>query len=156
MVYRPPPPYYDNIANHYLQSLIKCFTQFTNSSQTNIIVGNFNCPGINWDSFTSPSDNISNSLFTYMVESGFQQFVNFATRNSNILDLVFTDCEQIIHSITQAPPLGHSDHATVEFSLVCSPTDLASSRHKTNPQSLNNWDWSNANFLWYSEVYIVY
>jgi len=37
-----------------------------------------------------------------MVESGFQQFVNFATRNSNILDLVFTDDEQIIHSITHA------------------------------------------------------
>lgn len=144
------PPYYDNTANHYLQLLIKCFTQFTTGSQTNIIVGDFNCPSIDWDSFTSPNDNISNSLLTYMVESGFQQFVNFGTRNSNILDLVFTDDEQIIHSINQAPPLGHSDHVTVEFSLVCSPspspTDFASSRHETNPQSLSNLDWSNANF----------
>jgi len=160
-VYRPP--YYDNIADYYLQSLIKCFTQFATSSQTNIIAGDFNCPGINWDSFTSPSDNISNSLLTYMVESGFQQFVNFATRTSNILDLVFTDDEQIIHSITLAPPLGHSDHATVEFSLVCSHTDLTSSRHKSKPQSLKNLDWSNANFHgiqeyiscinWYELVY---
>ena len=45
VVYRPP--YYDNIAYHYLQSLIKCFTQFTTCSQTNIIVEDFNCPGIN-------------------------------------------------------------------------------------------------------------
>jgi len=79
------PPYYDNIASHYLQSVIKRFTQFNTSSQTNIIVGDFNCPGINWDSLTFLSDNISNSLLICVVKSSFQQFVNFATRNSNIL-----------------------------------------------------------------------
>jgi len=74
VVYRPP--YCGDVANHYLQILINRFTQFATNSKTNIIVGDFNCPGINWNSFTSTNDIVSNSLLKYMVESGFQQFVN--------------------------------------------------------------------------------
>ena len=61
------------------------------------------------------------------------------------MDLVFADDEQIVHSITQAPPLGHSD-VTVEFSLVHSTFDPAPSNYITSPRSFKNLDWSKADF----------
>ena len=68
-LYRPPNN--DESAICYLSLLLKCFTVFANNHQTNIIVGNFNCPGIDWDSFTSPNDAINKLFLNYMIEAGF-------------------------------------------------------------------------------------
>ena len=69
VVYRPPNS--DESAISYLNVLLKCFTVFAHNHQTNIIVGNFNCPGIDWDSFTSPNDTINKLFLNYMIEAGF-------------------------------------------------------------------------------------
>ena len=65
VVYRVRPPHNDESASCYLNLLLKCFTVFATNHQSNIIVGDFNCPGIDWDSFTSPNDTIDKLFLNY-------------------------------------------------------------------------------------------
>ena len=55
-----------------------------------IFAGDFNMPQIDW-LIPKPlnNDNINISFLNCMVNNGFEQIVNVATRGSNILDLVF-------------------------------------------------------------------
>ena len=46
-VYRPP--YSDCAAEQYLHLLIECFKQYTEGTQINVIVGDLNCPKIDWN-----------------------------------------------------------------------------------------------------------
>ena len=43
--------------------------------------------------------------------------VNFNTRNENLLDLILTDDELSVVTVGSHPPIGHSDHSVIEFSL---------------------------------------
>ena len=86
--------------------------------QTNIIVGDLNCPKIDWPAASCSSDCISKSLLKFTVEAGFSQFVDFATRGSNILDVILADDDQVITEVTSDPPIGHSDHLMIKFKLA--------------------------------------
>jgi len=50
--------------------------------------------------------------------TGFYQFVDFATRGSNILDIILADDDQIITVTTPGLPIGLSDHLTINFTLT--------------------------------------
>jgi len=49
------------------------------------------------------------------MESGYYHFVNFPIRGVDVLDVIVSDDPLIVNSVSAAPPLGHSDHLTVEF-----------------------------------------
>ena len=57
------------------------------------------------------------SLLSFVSQYGLSQFVHFATRGENTLDIVLSNDEQIVSSISSTPPLGHSDHNMVNFTL---------------------------------------
>jgi len=65
-----------------------------------------------------PGDYISTALLNCVISGGYQQFFNFTTRGDNIFDLVLSDDDQIISSITASPLIGHSDHCAVDFTMA--------------------------------------
>ena len=56
--------------------------------------------------------------FYNTIASVLYQFVDFATRASNILDILLADDKQIITSVTADAPVGLSDHIMVTFKIV--------------------------------------
>ena len=115
VVYRPP--HYDSVAQRYMDNLIRCLANYVCDRHPCIIVGDFNCPKIDWTNFTSGTDYMHGSLLSFVSQYGLSQFVHFATRGENILDIVLSNDEQIVSSISSAPHLGHSDHNMVNFTL---------------------------------------
>ena len=114
------------MAEQYINLLIKCLTLYTSGTQTNIIVGDLNCPKIDWSAASCSSDYINKSLLKFTVEAGFYQFVDFATRGSNILDIILADDDQIITATTPGPPIGLSNHLTINFTLALETAEAIS------------------------------
>ena len=83
VVYRPP--HNDYVAEQYLSLLADCLTVYTSGTQTNIIVGDLNCPKIYWPAASCSGERISKTLLRFIVEAGFSQFVDFATRGGKYL-----------------------------------------------------------------------
>jgi len=59
-----------------------------------------------------------NPFFNWAVSGGFTQFVKFATRGQNVLDLILADDDQIVNHIYPTPPFGLSDHYVVNFAIT--------------------------------------
>ena len=57
-------------------------------------------------------------MLDFVIDTGLYQFVDFATRASNILDILLADDQQIIASVTADAPVGLSDHIMVTFKIV--------------------------------------
>jgi len=55
---------------------------------------------------------------------GFLQLINSSTRNENVLDLLFTNDEQLISDCDIIPPFSSSDHDSIQFNIVSNHTDL--------------------------------
>ena len=91
-----------------------------------IIMGDFNFGTIDWScsmSMSPPSDP-SHQFLEVVQDSYLFQHVQKATRfrqgnDPHILDLVLTNEEGMISSITHLPPLGNSDHEVLSFRLHC-------------------------------------
>ena len=88
------------------------------------IVGDFNIKRINWDEYCSyDSDSSISSNFIELVKDSYltQHVRNFTRYREgdmpSILDLVFTNDEDLIDTISYGDPLGKSDHISLEFSL---------------------------------------
>jgi len=79
-----------------------------------IILGDFNFPEINSESYYSINNSYGSTDFLSTIQKLFlMQHVNFPTRargtdTPNLLDLVFTD-DSIVHNINALAPLGKSD-----------------------------------------------
>ena len=52
-----------------------------------------------------------------MSTSGLCQYVHFPTRGDNLFDLILSTDNQILNTVSPMPPLGHSDHIMVQFTL---------------------------------------
>jgi len=115
VVYRPP--YYDTKVQCYIDVLVKCLAKHTSRKYANLIVGDFNCPRINWVEHTSSNDNVHSTLLNFVISNGLSQFVHFPTRYENILHLILSTDKQLLNSVSPSPPLGHSDHVLVTFTL---------------------------------------
>ena len=91
-------------------------------------MGDFNIKEIDWKiNFSSTNMNETHfaSQFLECVRDSFlYQHVRECTRyragdESSVLDLLFTNEENMINSITYKPGLGMSDHLQLEFSFNC-------------------------------------
>ena len=104
VVYRPPRP-------TSRENNMKMYKLFKNSNENNIFVGDYNFPAINWNEYTS--DRGSEPFLKCLVESGYEQLVDFPTHiQGNILDLVLTNKPEDILSVDAIGNLGNSDHMT--------------------------------------------
>jgi len=105
-VYRPP--HNDHDRQEYLNLLIECIVSYSAGLHTNLILGDINCPYIDWKNKCSHGDYVNQTFLKFVVES-----VNFHTRGANVLDVILSDDPLIVNSVSAAPPLGHSDHLMV-------------------------------------------
>ena len=82
------------------------------------MVGDFNVLDINWGSLTGTSSSISFCDFVF--QHNLTQFVNQPTHiKGNILDLVFTNSDELIHNLHVSSPCHSlfSDHSIISFHL---------------------------------------
>ncbi|KAK6032262.1 endonuclease/exonuclease/phosphatase family protein, partial [Ostertagia ostertagi] len=119
-IYRPPssPPSIN-------EQLGKLVSDLAAVSIPVLVVGDFNIPEFDWVQWNNIRD-ISHPLFDTFATHGFKQYVDHPTRGNNLLDLLFSNDEELIRDVSVKSPIGHSDHFCVSFkitgrSIPCTP-----------------------------------
>jgi len=135
-VYRPPNSNRTNL-------LVQCLMSCTARGHANVVVGDFNCPKIDWNQSTCSANDANVEIFNWAVTNGFTQFVNFATRGDNILDLVLSDDCQVVSCVSQSPPIGHSDHCIVDFTVLIPVFPISD---ETHARCMKQYNWHVADF----------
>jgi len=74
-----------------MSKLINCLQNVCSVDVTNIIVGDFNLPSIDWASLAEPDDGVHLPFLHFVNELAFVQFNNEPTRGDRILDLGFSE-----------------------------------------------------------------
>ena len=86
--------------------------------------GDFNCPGINWQSGTLTDSYLPccfrEKLISLSQDAQLEQIVCFPTRSLNILDLYFTSHLGIVSECYSAPGLSDHDAVIVKFVTLLS------------------------------------
>ena len=137
------PPCNDSSGQVYLDLLLKCITAYTGKCCTSVILGDFNLPNIDWNTYSCINNYVNSAMLTFVIELGFCQFVNFATRGCNLLDIVLANDPLIVSSVEAAPPLGNSDHNTVKFVLNM---DSNCANHDSMDTTTEEYNWYKADF----------
>ena len=101
-----------------LEKSIKCLEKVLQTQGIHILVGDFNLPGINWDSMICSQDIKSCDFLDLCINNGLTQLVYSPTRLNNILDLVLCNNEIVISELTINEPFGTSDHDSINFVVV--------------------------------------
>jgi hypothetical protein len=134
VVYRAPN-------SDHAERLLECLNLFSKVKHHCIIVGDFNCGGIDWNTLAAPTDGVQDLLLNFSITNGFLQVVQSATRADNLLDLVFSNEPLGICNVNVIHPFGTSDHCQVEFSVFTDNTMQAD-----DAPSAKRFDWNNADF----------
>ena len=82
-------------------------------NRTCLIVGDFNCPGVNWEDRTSDAE--GRRLIELANKEFLTQWVDKPTRGNNTLDLVFSTEDNVVTDLTVGEKLGDSDHNIVRL-----------------------------------------
>jgi len=109
LVYRPPGA---NITNS-IELLDILFSLSAVNYYINII-GDLNCPDVNWSSLTT-TNGFGTCLLNFASETNLTQCINFPTRNNNFLDLLFSN--YIITNIAPSDNMPGCDHLPFYFSI---------------------------------------
>ena len=122
LVYRSPGSTQEN--NDELLSLLSKATEQQHSNL--IIMGDFNFPIINWRQGESGAglDHPATKFLNATKDAFLIQHQTVPTRHrerekSNILDLSFSNAEDLVQDIMVAPAIGKSDHFTLLVNLNC-------------------------------------
>ena len=89
------------------------------------VVGDFNYRNINWSAKHLCSEGSEEEMFIDAVSGGFwHQHVVSPTRargsdTPNLLDLVFTNEQDMVNEVSHLSPLGNSDHQVLMFDFSC-------------------------------------
>lgn len=124
-IYRSPSSSEEN--NEALNEYIKELDELNASHK--IVMGDFNFPNINWNNI-STRDRHAQSFIDAVTSTYWTQHIREPTRsrgrdNPSLLDLVFTNEEEMVESITYDSPLGRSDHCTLLINFKCYSLDSA-------------------------------
>ena len=99
---------------HMLDESIQRVQQSRNGKHI-ILAGDFNCPDIDWENSTvkkcAADREAQQALLDLSIEHGLTQVHDQPTRDSNLLDLVFTNNPSLVKTSTSVP--GISDHAMI-------------------------------------------
>ena len=102
-----------------------------------LIVGDFNYPELDWKDHTSPLDEGHRaSLFMEAVRDAFLiQHVTDPThyraeQKPNVLDLIFTNEDNMVSSLEHLSPLGKSHHQVLKFVYTCYTEEQEDNRGK--------------------------
>jgi hypothetical protein len=102
LLYRPPSAPADSID--------ELVTLVNGASRNNIIIGDFNLPGIDWE--RGEARGKAEEFYEAVKDKAMEQLIDFPTHiKGNILDLVITNIPERIEEISEAGRLGKSDHS---------------------------------------------
>ncbi|XP_069134268.1 uncharacterized protein [Argopecten irradians] len=134
-IYRSPNSTAENFS--YLTNLMREMS--TRNAKHILITGDFNFPEINWTDWTTcTSENHISTRFLECVRDTFlYQHIHKPTRyregqNPSILDLVFSNDEQIVNDVNYLPSIGRSDHILLSFKLSVSHSDNHTKQERRN------------------------
>jgi hypothetical protein len=121
-IYRSPSS--PNMNN---KKLLELLNQACNRNNAQLlVVGDFNFPEIDWETWTSSvADTHISAMFIDCLQDNYLfQHTNIDTRHrigqrSNLLDLIITNAESMITEVRGGSPLGKSDHVVLNFSMDC-------------------------------------
>ena len=99
------------------------------------VVGDLNCPYINWKNLFAPNDGVQDILLDLFITVGYVQLVKERTRLDNIPDDVLTNTLILIQSISNCEPFGNSDHLSVKLAI-----NLTNSSNTVNSKSMHGAD----------------
>jgi len=117
VIYRPP--HYGSNARDYENKLIESLESLCQVAWPVFIVGDLNCPGVNWQTNCAPLGGVQDKLLDCVVDYGFTQCVQLpTTRGANVLDLVLVNEPLLLSSLSVLDPVGNSDHDTVQFCMA--------------------------------------
>ena len=136
-----PPNIGKSEFGYCLDILGKSLSKHQNSSD--IIVGDFNLPGINWDNPTTGTLSKDSACVTFCQKFGLNQINRIPTRGNNILDLILTNDPLLITSFGTGLPLGSSDHDSVYVNVI-----LVTRSNKLTIGSINQDQTRNIIYLW--------
>ena len=123
-----------------VDSLVTQLQNLITTQSHNIVVGDFNCPLIDWTNFTAPSDNIQDALLDFTVGNGLEQLVSSPTRGDNILDLVLSTEPTSIAQLEVSCPFSNSDHCQINFDIQVNFESEQDTAH------VNKLDWQSADY----------
>ena len=138
-IYRSPNSLSDNDSK--LFGFIDNFSLFSNKYK--LLLGDFNCPNINWDLWSS-SNAFELKFLDKLRKNMLFQFVNTPTRSRgkdtpHILDLIISD-GNFIENIEHEAPLGKSDHSLLL--IECDLKDEMAKRSLTEKYALSKGDYN--------------
>jgi len=129
------------------RSLIELLSRHHNNNGPNIIMGDLNCPSVNWTlSDISTSENAESFIHDYFAFNGFTQCVSEPTRGSNFLDVICVDEPLIIRDTHTGPAFSTSDHDTVFFSIDAPSGELDNNNSEREDKTEKKYLWSQADF----------
>lgn len=88
-------------------------------SQSTIICGDFNCPGINWEQNCVRGNRTERLFYDAISDLGFIQMISGPTRGTNQLDLVLSNDPYLVINCQILSAFSTSDHDSVTFNLNC-------------------------------------
>ncbi|CAG2205678.1 unnamed protein product [Mytilus edulis] len=124
LIYRSP----SNRSQEYTKQLNLLTTEACNKGYSHILImGDYNYPEINWDSWNSPGDSTESNEYRFLEnlqENFLFQHVTRPTRwrgtnTPHTLDLILTNEENMVSNLEYQSPLGKSDHCTMKFDFNC-------------------------------------
>ena len=108
-------------------NLIKLLHEMNHKGYSHLLyMGDFNLPGIDWDTWSYNSTNVLNyeNQFIECLRDCylFQHITQFTRKRGSdypsVLDLVFTNEENMVQDVELIAPVGKSDHSKVLFNFV--------------------------------------
>ena len=146
-IYRPHKLYNGDNLEENNERLIGILS---NAPNPTIFVGDFNYPKINWENQTT-NDRKSDNFLQAVQDNFLTQHVNFATHNSgNILDLVLTNKDELLHGVDDTGFIDSSDHTSIMVTAKISlPKKTKAKKWSWSradvpkiKQELSQWDWA--------------
>ena len=138
VVYIPP-----NSPDSYHTSVLNFIHSLPHTNDL-IILGDFNYPNIDWQTLYSHNHH-SSAFCDLIIDLNLWQLIDSPTHSAgNILDLVLTNNDAVIHNLSAnsiLPPNLTSDHFTVEFNIVCTPTTSSNSTRARFYYNYTKADW---------------
>jgi hypothetical protein len=107
-----------------------------------VILGDFNYPGINWD--TLDSDSLGRPFLDLVQDCFWHQLVTSPTRGDNILDLILTSDEEMVDNVLVIESLSNSDHNMIKFELFL---EISTKEDKQIRYDLNKGNYSQLNTI---------
>ncbi len=106
LFYSPPATNSDSLIN-FLEPIL-------NAPIPTVVLGDFNYPNINWTTNTAPPIFGQDNFLNFILRVGLHQEIDFCTRKSSVLDLLFVNEPNLVQKIQCGPPIKGCDHVTIE------------------------------------------